>query len=213
MAARIDPEKASPGTRDKILEAAERLISLHGTEGFQLKDVADAVGIRPPSVYAHFDGKDAISREVAFRLYRGIYLEVDPSDLETGDPAELMRNLIHRIVRYFEKHPGHLRLVLRDIAHSAFAAEQTEPPTLETWTKTTSIFQRIVERGIESGQFRSIRSAAALSQIVGAILVNLCWFGWDDQGHPKSGVTVSDVVVESQEMALRLLRAEPGSTG
>jgi len=204
-----DPEKASPGTREKIMEAAERLIALHGTEGFQLKDVADAVGIRPPSIYAHFDSKEAISREVAFRLYRGIYEKLSADDFEHGDPAELMANLVKRAVQYFEAHPGHLRLVLRDLAHTAFAPEETEPPTFQTWSKITADFQTIVARGIESGQFRPIRPAAAFSQIVGAIVVNLCWYGWDEHGHPKSGVAVSEVIVETQAMASRLLRADP----
>ena len=206
MSVQLEPEKV-PGTRDKILEAAERLISLHGTEGFQLKDVADSVGIRPPSVYAHFDGKEAISREVASRQYRGIYMELDTGDLETADPAELMRLLIQRAVQYFDSHPGHLRLVVRDLAQQALASQQPETLKFETWTKITSNFQKIVTRGIDAGQFRVMRPAAAFSQIVGAIVVNLCWYGWDEQGHPKSGVEVSQVVEESQEMALRLLAA------
>ncbi len=208
MADRNDPEKASPGTREKILEAAERLIALHGTEGFQLKDVADAVGIRPPSIYAHFDGKEAISREVAFRLYRGIHQKLNSDDFESDDPTELMANLVKRAVQYFEGHPGHLRLVLRDLAHTAFAPEETEPPTFQTWSKITESFQTTIARGIESGQFRPIRPAAAFSQIVGGIVVNLCWYGWDEEGNPKSGVPVSEVVKESQELALRLLRAD-----
>jgi len=53
-ASRQDEESRSPGTREKILEAAERLIAAHGAEGLQLEDVADAVGIRPASVYVHY---------------------------------------------------------------------------------------------------------------------------------------------------------------
>jgi AcrR family transcriptional regulator len=203
------PGNGSPGTRDKILDVAERLIARHGTEGFQLKDVADGVGIRPPSVYAHFDGKQAISREVAFRLYHGIAERLAIDGVETGDPSGLLGRVVERTVGYFTSHPGHLRLVLRDLAHTAFANEETEPPTNEAWQRTTRTFEVIMERGIELGQFRPIRPAAALSQIVGAIVVNMCWYGWDEEGHPTAMVSTSQIVEESQQMAQRLLRADP----
>lgn len=205
MSIDTEPEARSPGTRDKILDVAERLIALYGTEGFQLKDVADRVGIRPPSVYAHFDGKQAISREVAFRLYHGIGDRLELEDVESGDPVDLLERIVARAVEYFADHPGHLRLVLRDLAHTAFAPELTDPPTNRMWRRTTGTFERIVQRGVEQGRFREMRLGAALSQIVGAIVVNMCWHGWDEEGHPKAGVPTARVVEESQQMAVRLL--------
>ncbi|MEX1280522.1 MAG: helix-turn-helix domain-containing protein [Acidimicrobiia bacterium] len=47
-------------TRAEILEAAWRLAREHGIAGFSLRDLAREVGMQAPSLYAHFDGKDAI---------------------------------------------------------------------------------------------------------------------------------------------------------
>ena len=47
-------------TRAEILEAAWRLAREHGIAGFSLRDLASEVGMQAPSLYAHFDGKDAI---------------------------------------------------------------------------------------------------------------------------------------------------------
>jgi len=55
-------------TRDRILEVAEEIISRSGMEGMRLKDVAARVGIQPPSIFAHFEGREAIGNAVAARV-------------------------------------------------------------------------------------------------------------------------------------------------
>lgn len=47
-------------TKDKILEAALELFSTNGFEATSVGDIAKAVGIRTPSLYSHFEGKQAI---------------------------------------------------------------------------------------------------------------------------------------------------------
>jgi len=121
LARRQGADSRSPGTREKILEAAERLTATHGAEGFQLKNVADAVGIRSPSVYAHFESRDAICRAVAHRLYDGIMATVSID--QTRDPMEALLQLLDDYVHYLADRPAHLRLVLRDPANAAFPTE------------------------------------------------------------------------------------------
>ena len=47
-------------TRAEILEAAWRLARERGLGGWSLRDVADAVDMRAPSLYGYFDGKNAL---------------------------------------------------------------------------------------------------------------------------------------------------------
>jgi len=207
LARRADPEKSSLGTREKILEAAEWLIALHGIEGFQLADVARAVGIRPPSVYAHFEGRDDIAQEVAYRLYRGIQAEIKTDRFERGDPSKELRRAVRKMVRYYAQRPAHLRLTLRDLAQTAFPSADEKISSIQVWNEITESFELLIRRGIEVGQFRPVRPSAAQAQIVGAVLVNLCWDGWDEQGYPIPGVPLSRVERESEELALKLLGA------
>jgi AcrR family transcriptional regulator len=46
--------------RDDILEAAERLLAVRGPEGLTMRQLADALGIKAPSLYKHFPDKAAI---------------------------------------------------------------------------------------------------------------------------------------------------------
>src|SRR5579871_2270532 len=47
-------------TRTEILEAAWALARAEGLAGLSLRDLAAAVGMRPPSLYSYFDSKNAI---------------------------------------------------------------------------------------------------------------------------------------------------------
>jgi AcrR family transcriptional regulator len=47
-------------TRREILDVAWDLAREHGLAGLTLRDIAARVGMRPPSLYSHFDSKHAI---------------------------------------------------------------------------------------------------------------------------------------------------------
>jgi TetR/AcrR family transcriptional regulator, transcriptional repressor for nem operon len=51
----------SMGTRERILDSAQRLIQTRSFEGFSLQDIADEIGIRKASLYHHFESKDDVA--------------------------------------------------------------------------------------------------------------------------------------------------------
>lgn len=51
--------------RQQVLNAARELCNEHGVDGLSIKEVADRLGIRPPSLYAHFDGLTELRKELA----------------------------------------------------------------------------------------------------------------------------------------------------
>lgn len=51
-------------TRERALAAALELFGRRGYAGVSMNDIAQAVGVRAPSLYKHFDSKDALWAEV-----------------------------------------------------------------------------------------------------------------------------------------------------
>ena len=51
--------------RQQVLNAARELCNVRGVDGMSIKEIADRLGIRPPSVYAHFEGLPEIRAELA----------------------------------------------------------------------------------------------------------------------------------------------------
>jgi AcrR family transcriptional regulator len=78
-------------TRGEIVAAAWRLAGERGLGGWSLRDVAAAVGMRPPSLYVYFDSKHAVfdamfAEGYAELLARGQALTASPAP-----PVELLR--------------------------------------------------------------------------------------------------------------------------
>lgn len=74
-------------TREAILEAAIRLFQQHGFSGVGMRQIADHLKIKAPSLYHHFASKDALAQK-ALEQYREVQrvrleaIEQKPSLLE-----------------------------------------------------------------------------------------------------------------------------------
>jgi AcrR family transcriptional regulator len=68
------PRSAPKGTREKILESAMNIIVEQGVGGLRIRELARAVGIREGSIYNHFEGREAIVRE----LFQGLDARLSP---------------------------------------------------------------------------------------------------------------------------------------
>jgi AcrR family transcriptional regulator len=66
-------------TRQEIVEAAWRLARERGLAGWSLRDVADAVGMRPPSLYVYFGSKND--------LYDALFADGNAQLLERAEAA------------------------------------------------------------------------------------------------------------------------------
>jgi AcrR family transcriptional regulator len=86
-------------TRREILDAAWEVARTSGLTGVTLRDVADRVGMRAPSLYSHFDSKHAIY-DAMFAEAWTAYEEVKEREEESGLPDDL-RECAHLIARTF----------------------------------------------------------------------------------------------------------------
>jgi TetR/AcrR family transcriptional repressor of nem operon len=65
---------AAPGTVDRVLDVAERLVQTRGFNGFSYADVSAEVGITTASLHYHFPGKAELGRALIER-YAARFLE------------------------------------------------------------------------------------------------------------------------------------------
>jgi len=83
------PEAES--TRERILDVAERLFARGGLAGTAVRDIAREAGLTAPSLYNHFDGKQALYEAVLSRGVEPLFGlierigEAEPDDVQAGD--------------------------------------------------------------------------------------------------------------------------------
>lgn len=63
-------------TRERILETTIRHIDESGEHLVRLRDIADTVGIKEPSIYHYFDSREALLEAAQIERYRRSYLEM-----------------------------------------------------------------------------------------------------------------------------------------
>ena len=118
-------------TAESILDAAEACFARKGYAGTTLRDVADGVGIRIPSLYNHFANKEALYAAV---LERGMtpVLEVLSRSVQESrstypDPALLIREMMELL--------GNRPNLPRLVQYELLAGGQHLAPLLENWLR------------------------------------------------------------------------------
>lgn len=97
-------------TAERILDAAEDLFAEKGYAATSLGEVADAVGIRSPSLYNHFRNKEALYSAVLERLLAAFSAPL--AELDTGElTRQRIFDWLETIVRMHHERPNLARLL------------------------------------------------------------------------------------------------------
>jgi TetR/AcrR family transcriptional regulator, transcriptional repressor for nem operon len=86
------------GTREEIVEAADRLFYRQGYEHTSFTDIAGAVGISRGNFYYHFRTKDEILDAVIARRLAETRCMLERWEIEGADPAARIRSFIDMLV-------------------------------------------------------------------------------------------------------------------
>lgn len=114
-------------THARILDAAEDLFAEHGFAGTTLRDVARAVDLRIPSLYNHFESKEALYEAVLERGLRPV-LDVMATMVEGEEPPKA-DVLIAQAMEVLSARPKLPRLIL----HETLAGGERLTPLLRDW--------------------------------------------------------------------------------
>lgn len=196
-------KRASRGqkTRERILLVAEELIARYGVDGFELKDVAAKVGIRSPSIFAHFRGREDLAEAVARRVGQII---VDQFNIEGTDPEKVLRRAVRNLVAHLAANPAHVRILLADLGRHREVNQLSG--SAEQVLRAEERVQQLLTAGVQKGVFRKVRADAYISFVLGGILSSLAWYGWDEQGNLQGPVTLARIQKDAEEVAVRFLR-------
>lgn len=99
--------------REEILDATSKLLVATGDhEAVNIRAVADAVGVTPPSIYLHFADKAELIKAVCGRHFHSLeqYIEEAVAGA-TDDPNEQLRLRAKAYVRFGLEHPEQYRIL------------------------------------------------------------------------------------------------------
>lgn len=97
-------------TRQEILDAAWKLAAEQGLTGWSLKDLADAVGMRAPSLYVYFASKAEIYDALFASGYEDLRALIDATR-RPKDPRRLLRLAARTFIDFAIENPARYQLL------------------------------------------------------------------------------------------------------
>jgi TetR/AcrR family transcriptional regulator len=140
-------------TRSEILVEARRVFAENGFDGTSLNDIAEAVGIRRPSLLHHFPSKEALYRNVFEEALIDFIDRVEKavSASPIDDPWDKLDHVVTAALEFFKDNPDFVRILRRE------ALDQTNHLGLDVGATLRPIFLRAVayfQREMDAGRFK-----------------------------------------------------------
>lgn len=156
----------------EIMDAALALFSEKGFTATRLDDVAEAAGVSKATIYLYFDNKEqlftALVRDIATPRFDEIEKMIDGYQGASADMLAFVIARLHEIATT-TRLPALAKIVL---------AESGNFPEIRTFYRDQIIrrgfgnLERIIERGIERGEFRRCNVKVTVQEIIFPVLMN-----------------------------------------
>ncbi len=154
--------------RTEILRTATRLFAAHGFDGTSLQDIADAVGIRKPSLLYHFPSKAALRLSVLDQVLDR-WNDVLPRLLMAAAAGERrFDGVIREVVGFFTDDPDRARLLLRELLDRP----EDMRGRLETFVRPwVAVVADLIHRGQQHGEiYQDVDAEAYVLQVINMVV-------------------------------------------
>lgn len=141
--------------REQILDVALQLFAQHGMAHVSTRQIAQAVGISQPSLYAHFRTAHEISAELCIRAFDTLYQVSQRVMAEPGTPLERFRRLGRAYVHFGLDHPDMYKLAfMLDPPEqvSALVAQGKEDPAIEAGNSAFGVLRAVLAEILQADE-------------------------------------------------------------
>lgn len=193
-------------SREAIIVAAADVLQRNGYEATTMKDIAAEVKLTAASLYHHFKNKDMLLLAV---LETGIDLvirKLDPIVQSDLPNAEKLQQMIQMHITNLTKHTAVGAALVFEV-RSVLVTEADAPEDaakkrafIERRDYFENLYRRVVQAGIDSGEFYPVDAAIFTRTMLGAHNWVSVWFRQDG---PLNGEEIAGMIADTFLRSLR----------
>lgn len=168
----ISPSKSyhHGNLRAELLDSAIEQLRVSGAEDLSLRALARSIGVSQTAPYRHFADKGELLAAMATRGYRGLLNALHKAAEGIGDcPGDQLFAFAHTYVDYAASNPQLFKLMFGPAAQPI----EKYPELRAASRDTLQLVQDILQRGIDSGQFRSVDDIAYMTNVAWSSIYGL----------------------------------------
>ncbi|HEY8451190.1 MAG: TetR/AcrR family transcriptional regulator [Micromonosporaceae bacterium] len=142
--------RRSDTRRDEIVATAARLFEERGYHNTTMDDIAEAMGIRKPTLYHYVEGKGQVLFWIHDRLITKFMIRIRDR-LDRGlSPSECLHAVMEDIFETLDSEPGHLRVYFE---HHREIPERYQAEARARRDEYFRIVRGLIEEGVKQGEF------------------------------------------------------------
>lgn len=159
-------EKKTLKKKEQILLSAITIVNRRGYDGATMEEIASELLMTKGSLYYYFKSKDDLMYQCHNFVLSQASEELKQNLLEGGTAEEILRRMIATHINYAIEEMDTFNLIIEP--RRIFDETQIEP-VLALRKQYASLFDEVIERGIEGGEFQLEEPKLVRMMILGAM--------------------------------------------
>ena len=178
--------------RADILAAATSLLEETGSEeAVTLRAVARQVGISAPSIYAHFEDRDAIVDAIVDTAFADFNEAVSVAVAGAADPVERLRAGCAAYVRFAAERPNRYKLIFERQYLMVDPGQAVPPIRRRSFEALVASVQACIDAGLSASTDAELDSTAIWVALHGYATLHALMPGWP---WPDSGALLDRII-------------------
>ena len=155
-------------TKRRLLQAAKAEFAKSGFGGARVDVISDRAQANKRMLYHYFGSKDDLFQAVIEQAYLDIRNAEQKLQLDSLEPRQALETLVRFTWSYYLKNPEFITLVNSENLHRARHLKKSEAIKVVS-RRFVSMAAKILERGVEAGEFRAGVDPVQLNITIAAI--------------------------------------------
>jgi AcrR family transcriptional regulator len=152
--------------RERILDAASRLIASKGYAATTVRDIASAAGLNLAMIHYYFGNKEGLYRAIFEEKIVAVQRILAEAALSEGTCRERLERFVRAYARFLCRHSHFARIVQQEFLSGGTMIQEVFRPQI---ARNYGLLRGILEDGVRSGEFRVVDLEIAPVSIVGMI--------------------------------------------